>query len=206
MFLRYRLVYLVAIVIFCLYTLNTRLVEKRNPQRKLETPLSLNHESRQPAESAAKMKDNQDDSVVDAAHDAPPEEAADQSSVETLSEEFQFTLKISGLKPQESKLYIALFNSADGFPKGDQSWKTEVTSVKDSTVTHQFACEKVDQLAVAVFQDLDGNGVLSKGDFGIPSEPYGFSNNARGLMGPPTFKQSQIKIDHAETILEIHLK
>ena len=206
MFLRYRLVYLVAIVICCLYSLNALLVEKRDPPEKRETQMSSNKRSRQPVESIAEMKDNRDDSVVEAVHDAPSEEAADQTSIEKPSEEFQLTLNISGLKPQESKLYIAFFNTADGFPKGDRSWKTDVISVKDSTVTHQFTCEKVDQLAVAVFQVLEGNGVLSKGNYGIPSEPYGFSNNARGLIGPPTFKQAQIKIDHTETILEIRLK
>jgi uncharacterized protein (DUF2141 family) len=59
-------------------------------------------------------------------------------------------------------------------------------------------------LAIAVFQDNDGNGKLTKSQMGIPREPYGFSNNARGILGPPKFKQAAFELeprtDNTETI------
>jgi len=38
---------------------------------------------------------------------------------------------------------------------------------------------------VSGFQDFDGNGVISGNFIGIPKEPFGFSNNAKGKFGPP---------------------
>ena len=38
--------------------------------------------------------------------------------------------------------------------------------------------------AVALFQDENGNDNLDTTAFGAPTEKYGFSNDARGVMGP----------------------
>jgi uncharacterized protein (DUF2141 family) len=44
--------------------------------------------------------------------------------------------------------------------------------------------------AIAIFQDLNGNGLLDKRGMGVPAEPFGFSNDARGKYGPPKFKNA----------------
>ena len=30
---------------------------------------------------------------------------------------------------------------------------------------------------------------------GVPTEPYGFSNNARGFLGPPAFKKAVMQVN-----------
>lgn len=45
-------------------------------------------------------------------------------------------------------------------------------------------------LAISLFQDVNGNGRLDMGALGIPTERYGFSNNARGRFAPPRFEQA----------------
>jgi uncharacterized protein (DUF2141 family) len=60
--------------------------------------------------------------------------------------------------------------------------------------------------AVAVFQDIDGNGRLSKNLLGIPVEPYGFSRNARGALGPPRFDNASIVVPVEPDELSIRLK
>jgi len=41
---------------------------------------------------------------------------------------------------------------------------------------------------IAMFHDVNGNGELDKGVFGQPTEPYGFSNNARETFSEPSLK------------------
>ncbi|HRD53082.1 MAG TPA: DUF2141 domain-containing protein, partial [Flavobacteriales bacterium] len=41
--------------------------------------------------------------------------------------------------------------------------------------------------AVKVFHDVNANGKLDTNKIGIPNEPYGFGNDARGRFGPPSF-------------------
>ncbi len=138
--------------------------------------------------------------------DVTAEETSDLDPVHNSPDRVTLRLNVSNLKPQESKLHIAFFTSAKGFPKSEQSTQSETIPINESTASQEFYFEKMNSVAVAIFQDLDGNGILSKGAYGIPNEPYGFSNNARGLMGPPTFKQAEIQIQKPEQVVEIHLK
>ena len=42
---------------------------------------------------------------------------------------------------------------------------------------------------------------------GIPKEGYGFSNNAAGLFGPPSFDKATVQLASGETLtLEIDIK
>ena len=47
---------------------------------------------------------------------------------------------------------------------------------------------------------LDGNGILDKNFFGVPTQPYGFSNKAEGFLGPPSFEDAAIEIDADQTV------
>ena len=41
------------------------------------------------------------------------------------------------------------------------------------------------QYGAMIFQDLNKDGKMNFNLVGMPLEPYGFSNNSRGLFGPP---------------------
>jgi uncharacterized protein (DUF2141 family) len=49
--------------------------------------------------------------------------------------------------------------------------------------------------AVSSFHDENGNNKLDRNSLGVPSEGYGFSNDAQGTAGPPTFSQAQFTVD-----------
>jgi uncharacterized protein (DUF2141 family) len=48
--------------------------------------------------------------------------------------------------------------------------------------------------AVLAYQDANGNGELDRNFIGIPSENYGFSRDARGKFGPPSFDDAAIAV------------
>jgi len=56
--------------------------------------------------------------------------------------------------------------------------------------------------AVKSFHDVNGDGRMNTNPFGMPTEPYAFSNNARGNMGPATWAQAHFTVsgDTAQTI------
>ena len=58
--------------------------------------------------------------------------------------------------------------------------------------------------ALAVYVDRNGNGKLDRGMFGIPSEPYGFSNGG-GAFGPPEFGEAQVELGEADMTIRIDL-
>ncbi len=116
------------------------------------------------------------------------------------------TIHLTGLKLQESNVYIAMFESVTGFPHELDS--AETTKLPATNTQMKLTVPQLTGLsrAIAVFQDLDGNGQLSKNALGIPTEPYGFSNNVRGVLGPPTFQEAVIRFENVTGPLEIRIR
>jgi len=56
-----------------------------------------------------------------------------------------------------------------------------------------------------MYQDENGNGKLDTGAFGIPVEKFGFSNDAEGVMGPPSYEKCGFTFSE-DTTLVVHLK
>ena len=48
--------------------------------------------------------------------------------------------------------------------------------------------------ALFAMHDENGNGDLDRNLFGIPTESYGFSNDAAGTVGPPSFDAAAIEV------------
>ncbi len=121
--------------------------------------------------------------------------SAESSSATTIpAPREKQVFKIKGLKPKQTNVHVAVFENEAGFPQPQHSSQTIIVESTVDEVSFSVELPLDQPIAVAVFQDLDGNGSLSKNSFGIPSEPYGFSNNARGSFGPPAFSQATFKL------------
>jgi uncharacterized protein (DUF2141 family) len=61
--------------------------------------------------------------------------------------------------------------------------------------------------AVLAYQDANDNGELDRNFIGIPSENYGFSRDARGKFGPPSFEDAVITVrdEGAATVANVKL-
>jgi uncharacterized protein (DUF2141 family) len=111
-------------------------------------------------------------------------------------------LTVSGLEPGAGPLRLAIFRSSSSFPNHESASEKHSVEVIDDVVATEVALEK-GQVAIAAYQDLNNDGKLNKGMFGIPTEPYGFSNNAKGTMGPPSFDSALMQsVGTAEITLE----
>ena len=51
--------------------------------------------------------------------------------------------------------------------------------------------------AAKAFHDVDADGEMDLNPFGIPTEPYAFSNNAVGNMGPARWEQARFTVTGA---------
>lgn len=73
--------------------------------------------------------------------------------------------------------------------------------VSDSRVVLIFDNVKAGIYCVSLYHDEDDNGQLNTGGlFGLPEEPYGFSNNPRTLFGPPDYDKCTIEVKGNTTI------
>ena len=58
--------------------------------------------------------------------------------------------------------------------------------------------------AIGIFVDANYNNEMDRNFFGVPKEQYGFSNDAKGSFGPPSFEEASFTIS-GDITLEINL-
>lgn len=54
--------------------------------------------------------------------------------------------------------------------------------------------------AVRAFHDVDGDGKMGTNPFGIPTEPFAFSNDARGAFGPAAWADAAFDVPAGESV------
>lgn len=77
--------------------------------------------------------------------------------------------------------------------------------VRGPQVLIRFADQPVGQVcSMRAFRDVNGNQQLDLGTFGIPKEPFAFSNNAKAQFGPPKPEATRFVVregQNSQTIL-----
>ena len=104
---------------------------------------------------------------------------------------------VEGLRSSEGNVRVALHGRQDAveFPYG-QGIAGIFRRAQPERVRAAFADLLPGGYAVAAFHDADGNGELPTNNLWIPIEGHGFSNDARGLMGPPGFDACSRRVPH----------
>lgn len=59
--------------------------------------------------------------------------------------------------------------------------------------------------AIVVFHDENDGSKLDENALGLPTEAYGISNNARGLLSPPAFKEAAVHIGDRDEAIRVTL-
>jgi uncharacterized protein (DUF2141 family) len=59
--------------------------------------------------------------------------------------------------------------------------------------------------AIILFHDENGNGRFDKNFWGVPIEPYGFSNDAQGSLGPPSFDGAAVQLAGTDRTVTVSL-
>lgn len=113
----------------------------------------------------------------------------------------KLTVVVDSIRNSEGKIMVAFFNAHDTFLK-QPSYSTMANAKEGSTeLTMNLPAG---EYAIALFHDVNSNMQLDMSKKGIPTEPFGFSNNVYPLSAPPTFKECRFLLDKDKTI-HIHL-
>ena len=115
------------------------------------------------------------------------------------------SINISGIKEIKGNLYIAIFRPVDSFPVFGRQFKGLVKQVKGTSQIITFDELPPGIYSIAVYHDINKNKVLDKNLLGIPTEIYGFSNNARRTFSAPSFQEAMV-ILNKDMKISIQLK
>jgi uncharacterized protein (DUF2141 family) len=99
---------------------------------------------------------------------------------------------------------VMLFASETAYARRDPLRRLRIEAGEGNLVA-MFDRLEPGTYAVIVFHDLDGDGRLTMNPFGVPTEPFAFSNNARGNMGPASWEQASFTV-RADTTHSIEIR
>jgi uncharacterized protein (DUF2141 family) len=114
------------------------------------------------------------------------------------------SLSVADGPAADATLYVALYDSAAGF-SGSQSLASQMVPMRAGTARLVFPGLAPGRYAVRAFADENGNGKLDTNLMGMPTERYGFSNDAKGNRAAPDFEAAAISVD-ADLQTVIHLR
>ena len=84
---------------------------------------------------------------------------------------------VNNIAPVEGDIYVAIYDHPEKYMSVDMAVFKQMVPIKEETETIIFSNVPEGEYAIAVFQDLNGNGELDLKSTGIPKEPFGFSND-----------------------------
>jgi len=114
------------------------------------------------------------------------------------------TIEINGLTSDKGEVLVALYNNKEHFPdKGDKAVANGKAVIIKGKATLTFKGLPYGKYAAAILHDENLNHQMDFNAVGIPMEGYGFSNNAKGLIGAPSFNKAAFGIDSANRKISI---
>lgn len=121
------------------------------------------------------------------------------------AEDASLDVTITGMETHSGSVRIALFQGEDAYENGPPL-SGENIDVTSDTVSISFADLAPGSYGIKMFHDVDGDGAMSTNPFGMPTEPYAFSNNAKGRFGPAKWADASFDVGSDGATQTITLK
>lgn len=117
----------------------------------------------------------------------------------TSAQPDNMTLEILNIRDITGEIVVSVYDN-------DRDWLIEGKeySKKSFEVTSSAMKVKIQNLpsgnfAIALFQDVNSDAECNNNRLGIPTEPYGFSNNIRPIFKAPSFGKAMLA-SHADRV------
>jgi uncharacterized protein (DUF2141 family) len=111
---------------------------------------------------------------------------------------------ITNLDSDKGYLIVGLINSVEQFSTDVLPFRSvETVPIVDGRAQTLFEDIRYGTYAVKTFHDENSNGKLDTNFVGFPKEGFGFSNDAMGRFGPPTFEQATFRFESEKLRIEI---
>ena len=112
-------------------------------------------------------------------------------------------INLQGVPSSEGTVLIEILGSESAFKGEEKSVASVMQRAQAGTMSYSVTLPK-GAYGARVMHDMNDNGELDANFVGIPSEPWGFSNNATGNFGPPKWQDVQFSLD-GEVVQDIRL-
>ncbi len=116
-------------------------------------------------------------------------------------------ISFSNIQHAKGSLYVGIYNSEADFLKPEKAVLKKIVPVAAAGTLDLNLPELAPGVyALSCFHDLNGNGKLDTNLFGVPTEPYGFSNNARPKFRAPNWAEAKFEVKNGGSRISVKLK
>jgi uncharacterized protein (DUF2141 family) len=130
----------------------------------------------------------------------------------------ELRITVQGIRSPHGTILIGLYDSLESFTRAIElsdkdgflndpyrfaAVALRANAARKSSVV--FSNLDPGRYAIMLFHDKNGNGKLDKNALGVPTEPYGFSNNVQGFLGPPAFEKTAMRLDAGDKAVRLGL-
>ena len=125
--------------------------------------------------------------------------------VDSLNDSGKLTVIIKGFESDEGNCRFALDNSKAVYESEDSVWIGKVLPIQNKKVVVTIDSLNYGVYAIRVYQDKNKNSKIDTNLLGIPTENYGFSNDASGWFGPPSWDKAKFIFNKPEITIHIDI-
>jgi uncharacterized protein (DUF2141 family) len=115
----------------------------------------------------------------------PAAHAADDASL---------TITFKGLQAGAGAVLFTLVDSEAAYDGKAPAVTQDVLPASGGQIAKTYEGLAPGRYAIKAFHDVNGDGKMGLNPFGIPIEPFAFSNNAAGMMGPPKWAEAAFEV------------
>ena len=106
-------------------------------------------------------------------------------------EEGDLTVIVKGFENEDGLAMIAVSNTEDDYDAKDEPFRGNAIKISEKTAIWTIDKIPFGEYAIKVFHDEYEDGELDTNFLGMPTEDYGFSNDARGSFGPASWEDAK---------------
>ncbi|MEM6378310.1 MAG: DUF2141 domain-containing protein [Bacteroidota bacterium] len=116
-------------------------------------------------------------------------------------------LQLQNIKSFSGCIRIAVYDNEEAFSNdGTVVWGKVVSNINSKNISLKVDDLPFGDYAIALYHDKNDNDQIDKNTFGIPTEPYAFSNNPKVKWKQPTFEESKFHFSKTNQQIPLILK
>ena len=122
------------------------------------------------------------------------------------SDQGELIVVINGFDNDEGVVKIALSDTQEDYEAHDEAFRTGESGINQKRAVWIFEKIPFGEYAIKIYHDEDSDNELNTNFLGMPTEEYGFSNNARGSFGPASWEDAKFLFKSVKDTLYIDVE
>ncbi|RYV02754.1 hypothetical protein SOPP22_07785 [Shewanella sp. OPT22] len=106
---------------------------------------------------------------------------------------------INGIKQSDGAIYVALFKGEENY-RNNLPYRAQQVNPSTHAADISFSRLPEGEYVIRYFHDQNSNQKMDMNLFGMPTEGFGYSNNAQPDMGPAKYQQMAFQVLSSGTV------